>query len=306
MRVYPTFNGYKKAGHLKHVMLLALSVLLLVVIIVFYVKSKKSRNDPFSSIPNETADSITLHSNQASDNKLLMLCKNSKILFLFKKVMSEVKIEQSNDFCEIWGEYKEEPIFIVMPNYIGQKKKLGVYFYSHGQDEFINTKNKRLYNKLTNWGKIYASNNYIFVAYNLLGNNWGNKDSQKLFNTLVKDFSQFDFVDNNNLNIIAFSMGGLLTYRYLANYEHNIKKAVILAGTVRYKEFDKEKCKKLAKTEVVIYHGDKDVNVLLSLSKNLYDRCHIYNKNLRLNILKGWDHWRLGYTQNADILLGGY
>ena len=241
------------------------------------------------------------HNSPESMLKIKFSC--DRVEGLNVKVTEVISFKEDNT-CLIWGLYKNEPIFIAFKQ--GEfNSPPGVFIYSHGQYERVAEKNTKFGKKLQDWGRIYANSGYVFIAPHLGGDNWGNQHAINMLNNIVLDLNRSIYkINKEDINLIAFSMGGLAAYRYIKEHPEFINRTVVLAGTVRPSKWTAADCQKISMESIVIYHGNKDVNVPLSLSKEFVKKCSPYVKDLRFFILDGYDHWKLGYTRNKEILLG--
>ena len=174
----------------------------------------------------------------------------------FKVTFSDKKI------CVAEGVLLNDTILIAYPKTTTSNNLLSLYFYSHGQDEILN-KNSSYIKRIEKIAKEYAYNNGVFIASNLQGNNWGSKSSQQELLTLI-DIIQHKFPNSQGLNLIAFSMGGMLAYRITANHPSLFNQVKILAGTLPYDVLTPTACKNIMSNNITIYHGTADINVPFS------------------------------------------
>lgn len=210
------------------------------------------------------------------------LFKNFKVIFSDKKI------------CVVEGALLNDTILIAYPQKNTSNNLLPLYFYSHGQDEILN-KNSSYTKRIERIAKEYAYNNSVFIASNLQGNNWGSKSSQQELLNLI-DIIQHKFSNSQSLNLIAFSMGGMLAYRMTANHPHFFHQVKILAGTLPYNVLTPQSCKNIMSNNITIYHGTADINVPFSQSSEVFIK---YCKNKigkapQLIIKQGFDHWQVG------------
>ncbi len=230
---------------------------------------------------------------------LALSCTEETFSELFDSITS---LQETDSMCVVEGIILGDKALLFSPVNL-QKSLVGAFVYSHGQDELID-KNAKYRNKLFKWGKIYVNNGYIFVASDLDGNNWGNERAILMLKTIVERLTSSGLVKKDDINLLAFSMGGLAVYRYITKYPETINRIIILAGTFYSKEWSIDDCKNISLKTVRVYHGNNDVNVPLSMSRSFYEKCQPYVKDLQLTILNNTDHWKLGYTDDVDILLG--
>ncbi len=221
-----------------------------------------------------------------------------------KNLVSNSK--DAKNLCQQIQTYKNDTIFLSHPLTYTNKNKPKLIFYIHGQDELINThisNNEKFRSKLQDWGKLYANNNYIFIAPNLYGNNWGSQKALDLLSNEIRYYA--DYFNVSKVYLIGYSMGGLLTYKISAQNPKMFHEVTILAGTLPFDILNYDSCKNLNKTKITIFHGTKDINVpYTASSKLIVDKCHSYKfKYPELHLLKDIDHWQLGYTNNPKILL---
>ena len=200
----------------------------------------------------------------------------------------------------------QDTVFVSQPKIYTNNNKPTIIFYIHGQDEFITnniSNNPKFKTKLLNWGNFFATNNYIFIAPNLNNNNWGNSSSLQLLIEEIKYYTKL--YSAKQVQIVGYSMGGLLSYKLLVSHPELISKAQIIAGTLPLEILNKQSCSKLNQTVVIIHHGLKDVNVPLNQSSKLIvDTCHSFAfKYPKLITYPNYDHWQLGYMQEPNFLI---
>ncbi len=176
-----------------------------------------------------------------------------------------------------------------------------IIIYSHGSTFIVDDNmDGRLMPTLRTYAEYFTNNNYIFAASNQHGDNWGSdlalEDTRALYDYIKENFKHSDEV-----YLIGYSMGGLPTMNYTMKYPNNIKKIALLAPTSYYSIYTQAKVDIFKDIPITIWHGNKDVNVPISMSYNLVNRFSTYGKEISLNTLEGHTHWDIDIESMEDI-----
>jgi len=218
------------------------------------------------------------------------------------------RVRYSSDGLEVVG-------FIVKPKEEAQKFPV-IIFNRGGNREFGKlTKNSLKYLSYL------SSNGYVVLASQYRGNDggqgreeFGGNDVNDVFN-LIPLANSLSFVDANNVVMLGFSRGGMMTYIAI---KHGIKiRAAAVVGGVTdlgqmYSERDegmKNVIRELVGTDksewkkrsayywpdklnvpVIILHGGKDWRVKVSQAKKLSEKLKEHGKEHKLAIFAGGDH----------------
>jgi len=212
---------------------------------------------------------------------------------------SSITVEfEDEDICVVRGVFNKEKFVTGYPKQTSDIK--GAVVYVHGQYEEIKESEDKYYNKLLAWAKLYASSGYAFVAGDLAGEEYRSLAVGRV-DTWV-DFMSLKY--NTKPSLLAFSLGGVPATLYIKEHPDKLRSVIMLAPNTNV-NFGVNDCKDIADLPILVWYGDKDVNVPESYIKRLYNQCYKYTKELRYFKVLGLDHWKLGYIQDPLILFSG-
>lgn len=220
-----------------------------------------------------------------------------------KQTFDEKPAEEGAQFFEKFPVISGQQAYVAYPLEINKNSPPKVMIYSHGSITTITTNMKDPFMKdMREYADFFTQNGYVFVASAMQGmNNWGNQASvtdMKNLYTWVKD----KYPVQEKVNLVAHSMGGLSTIKFAMQNPTLTDKVALLAPTSRPELYKKADIDALAPVDIKIWHGDKDVNVPLSLSKQFVALAAKYNKTITLKILAGKTHWDVDTELKQEIL----
>jgi predicted esterase len=102
--------------------------------------------------------------------------------------------------------------------------------------------------------------------------------------------------------MIGFSMGGLPTMNFVTEYPDLVSKIALLAPTTRTSEWDQERVNKIKDVDIKVWHGDADVNVGYTYTKNFVNKLESLGKDIELVTLENKTHWDLDTEYVDDIV----
>ena len=177
-----------------------------------------------------------------------------------------------------------------------------IVIYNHGSTFVVNDKEDNpLLSDLRLYADTFAKNGFIFAASNAHGDNWGNAQSIEDNRKLVEHIKT-NFHGSKDLYLLGFSMGGLPTMNFAHEYPENIKKIALLAPTSYASNWNKKRVEKIMDLDIKIWHGDKDVNVPYSMSRDFVARLKKEGKEVPIITLEGKGHFDID-TEYIDNVL---
>jgi alpha/beta superfamily hydrolase len=220
------------------------------------------------------------------------------------KISTEKKNENfsKNYFFEKMPIINGQQTYIAIPVEIKKENPPRIIVFNHGSNVHV-SKNfaDPFMQQMRDYGKLFTKNNFIFAVSEAHGANWGSQesvvDNRKLIDWLKKSYSC-----KTKINLIGFSMGGLPSLEFLFAYPNEIFKIALLAPTTKSEKLNKELANKIKNVKIKIWHGDKDVNVPLSLSQQFISLCKKYSIDAELVIIKGVTHWDVDWELHDEIL----
>lgn len=205
-------------------------------------------------------------------------------------------------YIEINRVISEQTAYVAVPTNIDENNPPAIILYSHGSNTRVISD---LYDPfmvdLQSYGKYFAEKNFIFAASNEHDENWGNAASvQDMVN--LEQWIRNNYPTNRSLYLIGFSMGGLPTMHFTAQYPENIVKIALLAPTTRTYEWTQADVDKIKDIDIKIWHGTADVNIGISSSRSFVTYMKKLGKNITLVELDGKTHFDLD-TEYMDQVL---
>lgn len=198
---------------------------------------------------------------------------------------------------EIKGQYA----YIAYPLEIQEDNPPTLIVYSHGSNTLVTNNMKDPFMKdLQIYGEYFTKSNFAFAASNMHGANWGSDESLKDIDNM-RTWIESKYLINEKINLLGFSMGGLPTFNYAFKYPNDINLIALLAPTSR--TYTKGQLTSIKNIPIQIWHGDADVNVPLSLSRNLLSTASSFGlKNINLIILDNKGHFDIDMELRKEIL----
>ena len=203
---------------------------------------------------------------------------------------------------EIFQLIEGQQAYIVVPSNIDEKDPPILIMYSHGSNTSVTENMKdQFMQDLKMYGELFTQYNYIFAASNQHGVNWGNTASiQDTLN--LKDWVSTNYVIQEKVYLLGFSMGGLPTLNFTTKYPELISKIALLAPTTKTSEWNQTRADKVKDIDIKIWHGNKDVNVPYSSVAYFVNSMEKWGKDIEFVTLEGKTHFDVDTEYMEDIL----
>lgn len=215
------------------------------------------------------------------------------------KTYKEKEVDNQGYFEKV-VKVKSEYVYIASPIKVEVDNPPTLIIYSHGSNTTIKPDfNDSFMKDMQYYGKYFAKKGFVFTASSMHGMNYGSSQSVQDMKNLESWVSQ-NYLVKTNVNLIGFSMGGLPTLNYLFLYPKTIHKVALLAPVSG--DYTQSQFQSIKNIPIQIWHGNKDVNVPLSLSTHLQSVYNSYGyKNLKLTIVEGKGHFDIDTEKITDI-----
>lgn len=213
--------------------------------------------------------------------------------------------EQKKEYkrLEIFEKIDGEMVYIATEDGLNEKDyPRPVVVYNHGSTFVVNDKEDNpLLADLRLYADIFAKNGYIFAASNAHGDNWGNAQSIKDNKSLV-DYINSKYHGSKDIYLLGFSMGGLPTMNFAEKYPENVKKIALLAPTTYASTWKKNRVERIKDIDIKIWHGDKDVNVPYSMTRDFVAMLQKEGKDVEVVTVEGKTHFDVDTEYIEDVL----
>jgi dipeptidyl aminopeptidase/acylaminoacyl peptidase len=202
------------------------------------------------------------------------------------------------ELVEIEGQWA----YIAVPEPIDPNNLPRLVVYNHGSiTEVEENLDDDFKNNLLEYVGVLTANNYIFAVSNAHGVNWGSLES------IQDNYNMYEYIKENygikeKIYMIGFSMGGLPTMNFVTEYPDLVSKIALLAPTTRTSEWDQERVNKIKDIDIKVWHGDADVNVGYTYTKNFVNKLESLGKDIELVTLENKTHWDLDTEYVDDIV----
>ena len=177
-----------------------------------------------------------------------------------------------------------------------------IVVYGHGANVAITDNLTSDYmQKISSVAKIFTAQNYIFIASNQHGDNWGNKEA--ITDTYIAiNWVQTHYDTSKIIYLLGYSMGGLVTLNFAKEYANtlNIRAIALLAPTVYDWEWKPEMVEKLNNVDICIWHSPSDYSVHFENSTQLQNYFAKYGKEITLVRVTD-DHLKMEQTRMEDV-----
>lgn len=243
--------------------------------------------------------------------------------FLYENILAKEELADDNEYNSknIVAEAEEEIVEIIPKSefrvidgestYIAydenakEDTKFPVVIYSHGSTYTVSEDENNILTKdLDYYADLFVKNGYIFAASNQHGDNWGSniaiEDTKKLV-----EFLNSNYNTNDEVYLLGFSMGGLVTMNYAEKYPENVKKIALLAPTSYANTWNSTRVGNIKEIPIKIWHGDRDVNVPYSMSISFINRLKSLGKEVELITVEGVGHFDVD-TEFTDAIVEFY
>jgi predicted esterase len=195
-----------------------------------------------------------------------------------------------------------QPMYYAYPLEIDEKKPPKLIIYSHGQLQRIvdNSEDEHML-KMKEYGKFFASRDYVFSASNQHGDNWGQRESLDDIKKTIEWFENNDFPTAEKYHMIGFSMGGRTTINYALENSENIGRIALLAPTPKL-QLTQNDVNILKPISIKIWHGTEDVNIPFSTSVQYAQSFENYGKEIDVVPIENAGHFDIETTLMHEIL----
>ncbi len=196
------------------------------------------------------------------------------------------------EFFEDLETIEGEKVYIASPLTIDTETPPPMIIYSHGSITYVthDMNEPFMRDEMREYAKYFTDKGYMFAASNQHGQNWGNAASVEDTRLLV-EYINTNYKTNGEIYMIGFSMGGLPTWNYMFQYPTGIQKAAMLAPTSYYSTYTQANFDAIAPIDVQIWHGTNDVNIGITMSRQMVARAAQLGKVIPLVELEGQTHW---------------
>ena len=217
-------------------------------------------------------------------------------------ILEEIEIEPEVPFYEFFPIIEDQQSYVIVPSKIEDSTPPTLILYSHGSNTTVTQNMEDQFMKdLREYGIYFTERNYIFAASNQHGVNWGSEASIRDTLNLKLWVSENYFIESK-VNLIGFSMGGLPTMNFAAQYPELISKIALLAPTTRKSEWNSTRVEKIMDIDIQIWHGNADVNVPYSSTIGFVNTLKTLGKDIPLITVEGKGHFDIDTEYMEDIL----
>lgn len=114
--------------------------------------------------------------------------------------------------------------YIAIPSNLNGEETAKVVIFSHGSgSEVTNDIGDPFVRGLQEYGEFFSQNDFIFLASNQHGDNWGNKNSINDITSLL-EYINSEVTNIREIYLIGYSMGGLPTMNYATTFPDRVQK----------------------------------------------------------------------------------
>lgn len=168
---------------------------------------------------------------------------------------------------------------------------VSLVLYSHGSNEHVEpvVEPEGFVEALPKYGEYFARQGAVFAVSEMYGENWGSREAQEHLLELVAYFEESYSVES--VYMFGFSMGGLPALRTARRSPESVDKVALLAPTIEISDWTNTTLSTIEAIPVHIWHGTADVNVPISLSRELVDSATNQGfSNITLEEIPGQTH----------------
>jgi predicted peptidase len=202
------------------------------------------------------------------------------------------------ELVEIEGQWA----YIAVPEPIDPDNLPRLVIYNHGTESRVEENlDDDFKSNLLEYVGALTTDNYIFAVSNAHGVNWGSLES------IQDNYNMYKYIEEKygikkEIYIIGFSMGGLPTMNFATEYPDLVSKIALLAPTTKTSEWDQERVDKIEDIDIKIWHGNADVNVGYTYTRNFVNKLEALGKDIELVTLEDKTHWDLDTEYVDDIV----
>lgn len=242
---------------------------------------------PFSSTTPQTEVDINYLDNDLPDTPEITLLNKSF---------------NSNEFYELQPTIANETTYIAVPNSLEEIEEPEIIVYSHGS---ITTVSRNFQDPfmldLRRYAREFTAKGYIFAASNQSGANWGSLEAVQETKELIM-WLQERFNAKPQVNLLGYSMGGLVTMNYAFAYPETVSNIALVAPTTRTDQWGSEQYKRLSDIRIKVWHGLQDENINSRYTRDAIADMQSTKLDATLDLMPEIDHWNIEFTVNPDII----
>lgn len=264
-----------------------------ILILYFLNVGKDTLNTPIPSKESIETDKPKDITKKESDNKLV----DSTLKSYDKKPVSE-----GGWFFEDTPVLASQQAYIAVPIQFDRQDPPTIVLYSHGSNTLVTTDFNEIFMKdLRAYGEFFTKHNYIFAASAQHGANWGSQEAID-DNENLTQYIRRNYLANEKINLIGFSMGGLPTMNYALSYSSQINKIALLAPTTYPTYWTANRINQIKDIQITLWHGNSDINVPISLSVEFVSIMKQGGIPVEFHKMDGKTHWDLDTELKPEIL----
>jgi len=206
-------------------------------------------------------------------------------------IVEEEEEEREVVVKKIFSTVDGQSVYIAFDENANDEDRYPIVIYSHGSTYTVSEDpSNPLTKDLDYYAEIFVENGYIFASSNQHGDNWGSaqaiEDTMKLIDYLDENYKSSD-----EIYLLGFSMGGLVTMNFAEKYPERIKKIALLAPTSYVSTWNATRVERIKDIPIMIWHGNKDVNVPYSMTTGLIKKLSSFGKDVELITVEGVGHF---------------
>lgn len=176
--------------------------------------------------------------------------------------------------------------------------------YCHGAEERIQKSRKGyVMERVIQLGNAFAKEGFVFAAGNFtidpISNTIAINEIEELRKWCLRKFGMYP-----KMNLIGYSLGGYAIMLYSKKYPQHVSLITTVAGTLINHIWLKypHSLNSIKEIPIIIYHGDKDVNVEYRHSVNFTNFFNKKGFNIKLNTYKNANHSTIHDRAIDDLL----
>jgi predicted peptidase len=197
-----------------------------------------------------------------------------------------------------------ELAYIAYPLEFTEENPPTIVVYNHGQfekiDETYVEKNRLSSNLRTYAEELTKDNKYILAASNQHGDSWGDsasiKDNQDMINYITERN-----VTEDRVNLIGFSMGGYSALNFSKKYPDQVASIALLSPGTGYFDWTTNEYRQLIGIPIKIWHGEDDVNILISHSIDFVETAKEKGLSIGLVSIPEYTHYDTDENLQSEV-----
>jgi len=209
--------------------------------------------------------------------------------------------------AKLTGFFEKQPIistqqgYVAYPLVVDIENPPSIVVYYHGSTQKI-TKNfsEDVMKNMRKYGDYFANRNFVFVASNQHGDNWGKKIAVDDSMALVKWVTD-RYPITNDIYVLGFSMGGQPAMKHVIVHPKDVRKIALLAPANQVEYYTATQIKYFRQVPLEIWHGTADVNVPYWATKLLVKEFGKQKTPVVVHTLDGKTHWDVDTEYMEDV-----